>query len=647
VLAAIPMAVAAPAAAAASLAYLSAKTSFSNDYALLKATIIGGLYVKRCEKADRVNLFYELEKHALDSTTRHRSFLAIPPPIPNNVKTPADLKGLQPSELSYKQVYETVLKYAAWLKQEHRVQKGDMVAIDFTNKPQFVYLWFALFSLGAKAAFINTNLRSTALLHCVKACEARLFIVDPDLNDALTHEVVQALSGSVKPLVLDPTVELRILATQPLRVLDEERGGDKITDTAVLIYTSGTTGLPKPAVVPWKKFLLSGKTVSNWLGIKSTDRYYTAMPLYHSSASILNISVVLHAGATTVLSNHFSPRTFFASATASKATMMQYIGEMCRYLLSTPPSPFDQSHTIRIAFGNGLRPDVWQNFKNRFAITEIAEFYSATEAVGGSFIKSKNNFGLGAVGRSGTMLHLLMGSETALVKHDVETGEPFRSPTTNFCQRVTDEMESGEYINALDPKNIREKFVGYHGDSNQKASDSKILRDVFAKGDAWYRTGDLLRKDSEGRLFFVDRIGDTYRWKSENVSTNEVAEALSTSPHITEINVYGVALPNHDGRAGCAAIMLASAPTPQVLHEIAAHARARLPKFAVPLFLRVVEAFEVTGTAKYTKHGLREQGVDVGKIGKDKMFWLPPGANAYTEFGKREWEGLVGGGVKL
>jgi acyl-CoA synthetase (AMP-forming)/AMP-acid ligase II len=368
------------------------------------------------------------------------------------------------------------------------------------------------------------------------------------------------------------------------------------------------------------------------------------MPLYHSSATILNISVVLHAGATTVLSHHFSPKTFFASVTASNATMMQYIGEMCRYLLSTPPSAFDQSHKIRLAFGNGLRPDVWQKFKERFNILEIAEFYSATEAVGGTFIKSKNNYGLGAVGRAGTTLQLLMGNQSAIVKHDVETGEPYRNPTSGLCEKVA-AGESGEYINALDPNNIRDKYVGYYG--NQKASDSKILRDVFVKGDAWYRSGDLLRKDTEGRIFFVDRIGDTYRWKSENVSTNEVAEALSTSPHIDEINVYGVALPNHDGRAGCAAVMLKSTPSAQTLREIAQHAREKMPKFAIPLFLRVVKEFEVTGTAKYTKHGLREQGVDPGKVGEDGLFWLPVGADAYEEFGKRDWDNVVGGGVKL
>ncbi|KAI5253965.1 acetyl-CoA synthetase-like protein [Aureobasidium subglaciale] len=641
-MAGLPLSIAAPA-AAASIAYLRAKTSWPSDYALLKATLVGALYVRSCVKNDRVNLFYELEKHALNPKTRDHSFLAIPPHVPKDVATPADLKGLQAAELSYAKVYETVLKFAAWLKQEHGVKKGDMVAIDFTNKPEFVYLWFALFSLGAKAAFINTNLRGKALLHCVKACEARLLVVDPAIEDALTAEVTQELQGSVKTVVLDAVVETRIVAATGLRVPDEERGGNQMTDTAVLIFTSGTTGLPKPAVVPWKKFLLSGKTVSTWLGIKSTDRYYTAMPLYHSSATILNISVVLHAGATTILSHHFSPKTFFASATASRATMMQYIGEMCRYLLSTPPSPFDKAHKIRLAFGNGLRPDVWQNFKERFNILEIAEFYSATEAVGGTFVKSKNNFGLGAVGRAGTAITLLMGSQTAIVKHDVETGEPYRN-ATGLCERVGPE-EAGEYINALDPNNIRDKYVGYYG--NQKASDSKILRDVFKKGDAWYRSGDLLRKDSHGRLFFVDRIGDTYRWKSENVSTNEVAEALSTSPHIEEINVYGVALPNHDGRAGCAAIMLKSPPTSQTMKEIAAHAREKIPKFAIPLFLRVVREFEVTGTAKYTKHGLREQGVDPGKTGEDGIFWLPVGADKYEEFGKRDWDGVVGGGVKL
>lgn len=372
---------------------------------------------------------------------------------------------------------------------------------------------------------------------------------------------------------------------------------------------------------------------------------FQALPLYHTSASVLGLCVSLHAGAAYIISPHFSPSTFFASAAASRATMVQYIGEMCRYLLSTRPSAHDTQHKIRIAFGNGLRPDVWQQFKDRFSITEIAEFYGATEAVSATFVKSRNSFGRGIVGRTGVLLRAVSGRQSAIVAHDVETGEPYRDPKTGFCARVAT-GESGEMINAIDPANMGEKYAGYFG--NEKASQSKILRDVFGKGDAWYRTGDLLRTDADGRTWFVDRIGDTFRWKAENVSTNEVAEVVSQHASVKEVNVYGIELPNHDGRAGCAAIILAdSEPGTAVLRDLATHNRKRLPKFAVPLFLRVVKSMEVTGTNKYTKHGLRTEGVDPAKTGQDKVFWLPPGKESYEEFGKKDWERIVGGSVKL
>lgn len=479
----IPLSLAIPA-ATASLAYLNAKHSFSSDLHLLQSAVRGQIATKRSEGKNTLNLFYELENHAQATKTRNRSFIAIPPSIPKDVQKPEDLRGLQCIEYTYKTVYETVLQYAAWLRTEHGIKKGDIVAMNITNKAQFIFVWFAIWSLGAKAAFINTGLRGEALLHCVKASTARLLILDPELQEAIPPIQNELGNASVTTVVVDDGVERRVKDTAGYRAPDSDRAGAKGSDLAVLIFTSGTTGLPKPAIVPWRKFYASSKSMALWLGVKPTDRYYTAMPLYHSSATILGLSVALNAGACFIISNHFSPRTFFASVTASKATMMQYIGEMCRYLVSMPPSKFDTSHRLRIAFGNGLRPDVWDTFKNRFNITEIGEFYSATEAVGGSFVKSKNDFGRGAVGRSGTLVKFLYGSTVVTVKHDVETGEPWRNPKTGFCEKV-ELGEAGELLNKLDPANIHEKYVGYF--NNDKASNSKILRDVLEKGDAWYR----------------------------------------------------------------------------------------------------------------------------------------------------------------
>jgi acyl-CoA synthetase (AMP-forming)/AMP-acid ligase II len=353
---------------------------------------------------------------------------------------------------------------------------------------------------------------------------------------------------------------------------------------------------------------------------------------------------VLPAGACFIISPHFSPSSFFASVHASKATHIQYIGEMCRYLVSTPPSPYDRRHSAKVAFGNGLRPDVWKQFKERFNIEILVEIYAATESPHSSFVKSRNLFGHGAVGRSGTMLGMMKNLTSMTVKHDVETGEPFRDPKTGFCVKVATN-EPGEVISKLDPNDIEDKFNGYWG--NDKATESKILRDVVTKGDAYFRTGDLLRTDGEGRTFFVDRIGDTFRWKGENVSTSEVEEVLTAHSAVEEANVCGVQLPGHDGRAGFAAVVLKTEPTADVLADIGRHVTAKLPRYALPIFIRRVETMEVTGTSKYTKKGIREQGADPEKVGSDPLFWLEPKATVYKQFGRKEWERIVSGQIKL
>jgi acyl-CoA synthetase (AMP-forming)/AMP-acid ligase II len=350
--------------------------------------------------------------------------------------------------------------------------------------------------------------------------------------------------------------------------------------------------------------------------------------------------------------------------------MIQYVGETLRYLLAAPPQLdpvtgecLDRKHNVRAAFGNGLRPDIWDRFKDRFGVETIAEFYAATESPGSTWNVSNNDFGRGAIGRAGWLYSLVTGSAAALVEVDWDTDSPWRDPETNFCRRVKP-GEAGEMLYRLPAEDIQQRFQGYF--NNPGASNSKILRDVFAPGDAWFRSGDLLRRDPSGFTFFSDRIGDTFRWKSENVSTAEVSQAVGLHPSVREANVYGVQLPHHDGRAGCAAICF-NTPVPDdaTLRSLATHVRSSLPRYARPLFLRLIQdvgvGSQTTGTNKQQKNTLRAAGVKPKlKIGteteggsgdsiKDEggadMYWLK--GNSYVPFREKEWRELEGGRVKL
>lgn len=363
------------------------------------------------------------------------------------------------------------------------------------------------------------------------------------------------------------------------------------------------------------------------------------------------------AGVTLHIGHKFSTRTFWPEVRSSKATIIQYVGETCRYLLSAPPQfsadgkNLDAENHVRMAIGNGLRPDVWNRFKNRFGIDTIAEFYAATEGTNGTWNFARNDFSAGAIGRNGLISEALAGNSIhAVVEVDWATEQPYRDPKSGFCRRLP-KGTPGELLYKLDEKDITKKFQGYF--NNTGASQTKIMRDVFKKGDAWFRTGDVIKHDPKGLTYFMDRIGDTFRWKSENVSTNEVSESLGHHPAVYEANVYGVELPHHDGRAGCVSITLNKDVSDMLMKDIAAHAQSTLPKFAVPIFLRIRSKEEaagtITGTNKQQKHVLRQQGVDPSLVEGDDIYWLRPGrgSDGYVKFGKRDWEELAGGSVKL
>ena len=457
-----------------------------------------------------------------------------------------------------------------------------------------------------------------------------------------------------KIVVLLPDVEAEILSTPSIREPDKSREASEPQELAILISTSGTTGYPKAAIVSWAKIIRSAEFISSIMSLRTSDRYYSCMPLYHSTAALLGFGCVLVSGSSYVIGRRFSSRTYWEDVRRHDATVIQYVGETCRYLLAASPQHdiatgknLDKKHNVRLAFGNGLRPDIWQRFKDRFGIETILEFYGATEAPVGVWNLSRNKSSLAAVGRNGSLGTLLLSRRLACVEVDWSIEEPLRDKSTGFCKKTKSGM-SGELIAALDPANTQLTYQGYHG--NRTSTDSKILRDVFQKGDVYFRTGDVLRWDGEGRFFFVDRIGDTFRWKAENVSTNEVSEAFGVVPEIIETNVYGVQIPHHDGRAGCAAIQLDASLSDEraemAIRDAAKSISQRLQKHAVPLFLRVVPQHERTGTNKQTKARFRDAGVDPRKLAQGESLWWLRKAE-YVPFTPKDWNGLQEAAVKL
>lgn len=376
------------------------------------------------------------------------------------------------------------------------------------------------------------------------------------------------------------------------------------------------------------------------------------MPLYHTSASILGLCTCLVNGSAFILGHKFSARKFWPEVRASKATIIQYVGETCRYLLAAPAQldpntgeDLDRKNSVRVAFGNGLRPDVWNRFKERFGIDTIAEFYASTEGPTASFNLSSNDFTAGAIGRNGMFSNWLQKNQIAIVEVDWEKEYPLRfSDNNSFCKKVP-VGTPGELLYRIGPGSLSTKYQCYF--NNAEATDGKILRDALWNGDTWFRTGDIVRIDSEGRWYFCDRIGDTFRWKSENVSTAEVSEALGMHDAVDEANVYGVQLPHHDGRAGCAAVVLHAKATKTLLHELAMHAGDRLPRYAIPVFLRVMREIKATGNNKQQKQLLRAEGVDPIKAREagDNLYWLSGGT--YVEFDDEDWQELKLGRIKL
>ena len=393
---------------------------------------------------------------------------------------------------------------------------------------------------------------------------------------------------------------------------------------------------------------MTGAYRSNILGQKrgpGGDRWYICMPMYHGTGGVYAMIKIM-SGVSLAIGKGFSVRNFWKDIRDSESTFFVYVGETARYLLAAPPSPLDKEHKVRVMYGNGLRPDVWRRFRERFAVPEVAEFFNSSEGMLSLFIWNRGDYTAECVGHHGALLRWYMRDTFVPVQIDYETNEIVRDPKTGWAKR-NDYKEGGEIIVKVPSEAA---FPGYY--NNPDATKKKFIRDVFSKGDLFYRTGDALRRTDDGRWFFMDRLGDTYRWKSENVSTAEVAETLGHFPGIHEANIYGVQVPGHEGRAGCAALSLDGGARKDFDWKgLAAFAYQKLPRYAVPVFVRVLGS-EVGSAAshnnKQDKIKLRAEGIDPGLKGKkvlggegDEVWWIPPREERYVRFEEKDWDSLV------
>jgi fatty-acyl-CoA synthase len=403
------------------------------------------------------------------------------------------------------------------------------------------------------------------------------------------------------------------------------------SDTALLIYTSGTTGLPKAARITHMRAQLYMRGFAGATGATAKDRIYVALPLYHATGGLCAIGAGLLNGGSIVLRRKFSATHFWKEIVAEGCTMFVYIGELCRYLVNHEHDEDETRHKIRLAFGNGLRPDVWPQLKQRFRVPEILEFYGSTEGNVSLFNFDGRRGAIGRVPR-----YLRKKFNIRIVKFDVETETPVRGP--NGCCIEAAPGEIGECIGHI-ASDARSNFTGY---ADKAATEKKILHDVFDKGDAWFRTGDLMRADGDGYLYFVDRIGDTFRWKGENVATSEVSERLSAVAGVKEVNVYGVPVGELDGKAGMASLV---AGAEFEIAALAEYVDRELPAYARPIFVRLQPEIETTGTFKYRKIDLVQEGFDPAKI-KDPLYFRDP-AKGYVKLTKAVHAKILAGGYRL
>ncbi|XP_022110808.1 long-chain fatty acid transport protein 6-like [Acanthaster planci] len=548
--------------------------------------------------------------------------------------------------LTYGELDRQANQLAHFVQQSEVAACMETVAIFIRNEPSFVVSWLAFAKLGLRIALINYNLKGRGLLYSIKACNVKMIACGNDkrLVQALADLMPELQAFGVKvwvvgkdldeglPLGMIP-VDVKTLKERSDPIPRSVRDQQPVLDDSLYIFTSGTTGFPKAARVPHTR-QLSGSFFQAALGLTKDDVVYVCLPLYHSMGFTVGLQNVIRVGGTVVISD-FSAQRFWDEVRRYRATVILYIGETCRYLMAQQQRVDDgkYDHKVRYAVGLGLSSDIWEEFQKRFNIGRIVEFYGATD---GTHTTTNLEGKLGSVGRY-PLVYKVLQNAIVLVQCDIETAQPLRSPNGKCI--LTPPGEMGLMLFRL------VDVSHFHGYVSEASTLKKLVRDVKKNGDLFFNTGDLMVQDKDGYLYFKDRLGDTFRWKSENVATREVAHVLNQYSGIQESNVYGVKVPGCDGRAGMAAVVFKEGHQldPKAFFD---HVFRSLPLFACPKFLRIIKKMDITGTFKHKKTNLAREGFDPNVI-SDPLFFVDDEKKTYAPLDKETFQKILVGKAKL
>jgi fatty-acyl-CoA synthase len=542
---------------------------------------------------------------------------------------------------SYGALAQRINRYARWARSAG-IEAGDTVCLLMPSRPEYLAAWLGISKVGGVVALINTKLVGLSLSHCINVANAGHVILAEELADVFESAAphltrapkVWIHGGGISQPSERTDIESALERMDGSPLTTDERRGVTINDRALLIYTSGTTGLPKAASISHRRILNWGGWFAGLTDATSEDRLYDCLPLFHSVGGIVAPCSMLSAGGSVVLADKFSVSQFWRDIVRWDCTLFQYIGELCRYLVKAPASEFESRHRLRLACGNGLRGDIWEAFQSRFAIPQILEFYAATE---GNFSLYNVEGRPGAIGRIPPLLAHRFPA--AIIQLDAELGVPVRTKD-GLCVACA-RGEVGEAIGRIGTADGGGgRFEGY---TDAPETEKKILRDVLAKGDAWFCTGDLMKLDEAGYFHFVDRVGDTFRWKGENVATSEVNQAIVDCPGVVEAATYGVEIPGADGRAGMAAIVVDDRFD---LAELPDHLSGRLPAYACPVMIRLCAGLDSTETFKQKKQELIREGFDPQLV-SDPLFYRDPTSGAYRPVDAASHAGILDGSIRL